>query len=347
VKKQGFSQGQADHTLFTKSGQNGMITVLIVYVDDIILTGNDEIEMERLKRNLAADFEIKDLGPLKYFLGMEVARSKKGIVVSQRKYVLDLLQETGMSGCKPVDTPMDQSAKLWEKGNTLVDTGRYQRLVGKLIYLAHTRPDIAFSVSVVSQFMHAPYEEHLEAMHRILRYLKATPGKGLFFKKTNDKNVAIFTDADWAGSIIDRKSTSGYCTYVWGNLVTWRSKKQGVVARSSAEAKFRAMAQGIYEGMWILRVLKELKIEVELPLKLYCDNKAAISIAHNPVQHDRTKHIEIDRHFIKEKIDSGTLCLPFIPSNQQTADILTKSLGRTTFEYLISKLGMLDIYAPT
>jgi hypothetical protein len=107
------------------------------------------------------------------------------------------------------------------------------------------------------------------------------------------------------------------------------------------------MAQGICEGMWILRVLKELKIEVELPLKLYCDNKAAISIAHNPVQHDRTKHIEIDRHFIKEKIDSGTLCLPFIPSNQQTADILTKSLGRTTFEYLISKLGMIDIYAPT
>jgi hypothetical protein len=347
VKKQGFTQGQADHTLFTKSGQNGMITVLIVYVDDIILTGNDEIEMERLKRNLAADFEIKDLGPLKYFLGMEVARSKKGIVVSQRKYVLEFLQETGMSGCKPADTPMDQSAKLWEKGDTPVDTGRYQRLVGKLIYLAHTRPDIAFSVSVVSQFMHAPYKEHLEAVHRILRYLKATPGKGILFKKTSDKNVAIFTDADWAGSIIDRKSTSGYCTYVWGNLVTWRSKKQGVVSRSSAEAEFRAMAQGICEGMWILRVLKELKIEVELPLKLYCDNKAAISIAHNPVQHDRTKHIEIDRHFIKEKIDSGTLCLPFIPSNQQTADILTKSLGRTTFEYLISKLGMLDIYAPT
>ena len=242
VKKQEYTQGQADHTLFTKSGQNEMITVLIVYVDDIILTGNDEIEMERLKRNLAADFEIKDLCPLKYFLGMEVARSNKGIVVSQRKYVLDLLQETGMSGCKPTDTPMDQSAKLWEKGDTPVDTGRYQRLVGILIYLAHTRPDIAFSVSVVSQFMHASYKEHLEAVHRILRYLKATPGKGLFFKKTNDKDVAIFTDADWAGSIIDRKSTSGYCTYVWGNLVTWRSKKQGVVARSSAEAEYRAMA---------------------------------------------------------------------------------------------------------
>jgi len=176
--------------------------------------------MVRLRRNLASEFEIKDLGSLKYFHGIEIARSKKGISVSQRKYVLDLLQETGMSGCRPADTPMDPNSKLWEKGDTPVDTGRYQRLVGKLVYLAHTRPDIAFPVSVVSQFMHAPYEEHLDAVYRILRYLKAAPRKGLLFGKTNDRNVAIFTD-DWAGSITDRKSTSGYCTYVWGNLVTW------------------------------------------------------------------------------------------------------------------------------
>ena len=135
---------------------------------------------------------------------------------------------------------------------------------------------------------------------------------------------------------------------MWGNLVTWRSKKkQGVVSRSSAEVEFRLMTQGICEGMWILRVLKELKVEVEPSLKMYCDNKEAISIAHNPVQHDHTKHIEIERHFIKENINSGTPYLPFIPSNQQTANILTKSLRKTTFEYLISKLGMIDIYAPT
>jgi len=178
VKKHEYTQGQAHHTLFTKSGQNGMITILIVYVEDIILTGNDEIEMERLKRNLAANFEIKVLGPLKYFLGKEVARSKIAIVVSHRKYVLDLLKETRISGCKPADILMDQSAKLWEKGDTPVNTGRYQRLVGKLIYLAHTRLDIAFSVSVVSQFVPATYEEHVEAMHIILRYLNATLGKG-------------------------------------------------------------------------------------------------------------------------------------------------------------------------
>jgi hypothetical protein len=347
MKKQGYIQGQADHTLFTKFSPHGKIAILIVYVDDIVLTGDDIVEMAKVKEKLAVDFEIKDLGSMRYFLGMEVARSKDGIVVSQQKYILDLLKETGMSGCRPADTPMDPNAKLWEKGSVPVDTGRYQRLVGKLIYLSHTRPDIAFSVSVVSQFMHSPFEEHLEAVYRILRYLKANPGKGLFFKKTSERNVSIFTDADWAGSVTDRRSTSGYCTYVWGNLVTWRSKKQGVVARSSAEAEFRAMAQGICEGLWIHRVLEELKMKIELPLKLYSDSKAAISIAHNPVQHDRTKHIEIDRHFIKEKLDAEIICLPFVTSSQQTADILTKSLARPAFEHLIGKLGMIDIYAPT
>ncbi|XP_058741436.1 secreted RxLR effector protein 161-like [Vicia villosa] len=212
---------------------------------------------------------------MRYFLGMEVARSKNGIVVSQQKYIIDLLKETGMSGCRLADTPMDPNAKLWREGSVPIDTGRYQRLVGKLIYLSHTRPDIAFSVSVVSQFMHSPYKEHLEAVYRILRYLKGKPGKGLHFKKTSERNVSIFTDADWAGSVTDRRSTSGYCTYVWVNLVTWRSKKRGVVARSSAEAEFRAMSQGICEGLGILRFLEELKMKIELPLKLYSDSKAA------------------------------------------------------------------------
>lgn len=348
VKNQGYTQAQSDHTMFVKHSKDGKIAVLIVYVDDIILTGDDLIEMERLKKSLASSFEIKDLGTLRYFLGMEVARSKKGIVVSQRKYVLDLLKETGMSGCRPADTPMDPNHKLADiKDGTPVDTARYQKLVGKLIYLAHTRPDIAFSVSVVSQFMHSPYEEHLDAVYRILRYLKSTPGKGLFFKRGDRKTIEAYTDADWAGSVIDRRSTSGYCTFVWGNLVTWRSKKQSVVARSSAEAEYRAMAHGVCEMLWLKRVLEELKRPIELPMRLYCDNQAAISIAHNPVQHDRTKHIEIDRHFIKEKLEGGIICMPFVPSAQQIADILTKGLLRPNFELLTSKLDMINIYAPT
>ncbi|WJZ84337.1 hypothetical protein VitviT2T_003945 [Vitis vinifera] len=195
--------------------------------------------------------------------------------------------------------------------------------------------------------MHSPYEVHLEAVYRILRYLKSTPGKGLFFKKSEEKTIEAYTDADWAGSVTDRRSTSGYCTYIWGNLVTWRSKKQSVVARSSAEAEYRAMAHGVCEILWLKKILEELKRPLEMPMKLYCDNKAAISIAHNPVQHDRTKHVEIDKHFIKDKLEASIICMPFVSTTQQIADILTKGLFKSSFEFLISKLGMIDIYAPT
>ncbi|KAK3013501.1 hypothetical protein RJ639_010094 [Escallonia herrerae] len=309
-------------------------------------SGDDYEEMNRLKTILTKEFEIKDLGKLKYFLGMEVARSNKGISISQRKYTLDLLKETGMLGCKPVDTPMDPICKLGRKeGSAPVDKGRYQRLVGRLIYLSHTRPDIGFSISVVSQFMNNPTEEHLEAVYKILRYLKMTTGKGLFFKKGYRKNIDIYCDADWAGSITDRRSTSGYCTYVWGNLVTWRSKKQSVVSRSSAEAEFRAIALSICEGMWLKRLLEELKITCEGSIKVFCDNQASINVAKNPVHHDRTKHVEIDRHFIREKIEGGIIQMVYTPSSHQTADILTKALPKGNFDNLNSKLGMINIYS--
>ncbi|RVW30562.1 Retrovirus-related Pol polyprotein from transposon RE1 [Vitis vinifera] len=266
---------------------------------------------QNLKKYLSEEFEVKDLGNLKYFLGMEVARSRKGIVVSQRKYILDLLKETGMLGCKPIDTPMDSQKKLG-----------------------------------IEKKVHRPTEEHMEAVYRILRYLKMTPGKGLFFRKTENRDTEVYSDADWAGNIIDRRSTSGYCSFVWGNLVTWRSKKQSVVARSSAEAEYRALAQGICEGIWIKRVLSELGQMSSSPILMMCDNQAAISIAKNPVHHDRTKHVEIDRHFITEKVTSETVKLNYVPTKHQTADILTKALPRPNFEDLTCKLGLYDIYSP-
>ncbi|XP_057505369.1 uncharacterized mitochondrial protein AtMg00810-like [Actinidia eriantha] len=283
--------------------------------------------MERIKKHLAAIFEMKDLGKLKFFLGMEVARSKEGIFVSQRKYILDLLRNTGLMRCKSVDTPMDPNVKLETNlEDSPVDRGMFQRLVGRLIYLAHTRPDIAFPVSCISQFMHSPYQCHLDAANRVLKYLKGPPGRGLMFRKQATRNVEVFVDADWAGCLNDRRSTSGYCSFVFGNLVTWRSKKQPVVARSSAEAELRSTALGICEALWLKQLLEELHIPQQSPIIIWCDNKAAISISHNPVHHDRTKHVEIDRHFIKEKIDEGILKISYVPTTQQAADILTKAL---------------------
>ena len=164
-----------------------------------------------------------------------------------------------MLGCKPSDTPI-KARKRMESDGKPVDRERYQRLVGRLIYLSHTRPDITFAVSVVSQYMHSPKQRHLEAVYKILRYLKGSLGRGLLFKKGDSKKVEIYTDADWAGSTEDKKSTTGYCTYVWGNLVTWRSKKQSVVAKSSVKAEFRAVAQGMCEGLWLQKLLEELHI---------------------------------------------------------------------------------------
>jgi hypothetical protein len=341
--RRGYHQSNADHTLFYKHA-NDKVTILIVYVDDIVITGDDLKEIGDLK---AQEFEVKDLGHLRYFLGIEVSRGSKGIFLSQRRYTLDLLTETGMIGSRPIATPIEQNHRLSCNDGTHVDRERYQRLVGRLIYLSHTRPDIAFAVSVVSQFMHEPKTTHMNAVNRILRYLKGCPGKGLLYTKQGNLLAECYTDADWAGSLDDRRSTSGYCVFVGGNLVSWRSKKQHVVARSTAEAEFRSMAHGICELLWLQILLVELKLYKHGPLMLYCDNKAAIDIANNPVKHDRTKHIEIDRHFIKEKLDRGIVCLTYVTSTSQVADIFTKGLPDKLFSVFCSKMGLYDVFAPS
>jgi len=341
----GYKQCNSDHTMFYHHSR-GHVTILAVYVDDMIITGDDTLEITRLKCNLSKEFEVKDLGQLRYFLGIEIARSPRGIVLSQRRYVLDLLDETGMLGCRPASTPIEQNHKICAEYGDPVDKERYQRLVGRLIYLCHTRPDITYAVSIVSRYMHDPRSGHLDAVYRILRYLKSSPGKGLWFKRNGHLEVEGYCDADWASCLDDRRSTSGYCTFVGGNLVAWRSKKQPVVSRSTAEAEFRAMSVCLSEMLWVKNLLSELKL-MKGTLKLWCDNKSALSIATNPVQHDRTKHVEIDRFFIKEKIDNGILELSHVNSCDQVADCLTKGLGVKECNLACNKMGMIDIYHPS
>jgi len=193
---------------------------------------------------------------LRYFLGIEVTQSKTDISLSQKKYALDILEEIGLLDYKPVDTPMDPNVKLLpNQGEFYHDPGRYRRLVGKLNYLTMTRPDISFPVSVVSQFLNSPCESHWHAVVRILRYIKGSPGKGLVYSNRGHTNIIGYSDADWAGNVGDRRSTSGYCVFMGGNLISWKSKKQSVVSRSSTEAEYRAMAHTTCELLWLKQLL--------------------------------------------------------------------------------------------
>nr|GEY69480.1 putative ribonuclease H-like domain-containing protein [Tanacetum cinerariifolium] len=199
MKNNGFKQSNSDHTLFLNHRGN-LITCLIIYVDDMIVTGDDKEEITKLKKYLFTEFEMKDLGRLKYFLGIEVLRSKQGIFMCQKRYTLDLLVETGMIDCKPAYTLMIVNQKLYmEEKAKLADKGRYQQMVGKLIYLLHTRPNIAYAVGVVSQFMHQPQKNHMKAVMGILRYLKGTTGHGVLFKPNGHLVTQLYTDINWTG----------------------------------------------------------------------------------------------------------------------------------------------------
>uniref|UniRef100_A0A2N9HFH1 Reverse transcriptase Ty1/copia-type domain-containing protein n=1 Tax=Fagus sylvatica TaxID=28930 RepID=A0A2N9HFH1_FAGSY len=257
-----------------------------------------------------------------------VARSRHGISLSQRKYTLDLLQDTGMLGCRLASTPMDPNLKLSvESGELLSNPSMYQCLVRRLIYLINTRPDLTFAVSVVSQFMNAPRTAHMDAVHHILRYLKRSPDLGLFYPIGHQSRLSCFTDANYAGSQTDRRSTTGLSTFYGNHLISWRSKKQAVVSRSSAKAEYHAMAQGTCSS------------------QLFCDNKSAIMLASDSILHERSKHIEVDIHFIREKVRSGIIISSFVPSSEQIADVFTKPMGPFLLQSSIVKLGLIDIFA--
>jgi histone deacetylase 1/2 len=231
-----------------------------------------------LLKDLQQDFALKDLGDLHYFLGIEVNKVRNGIVLTQHKYATDLLKKVGMADCKSVSTPLSTSEKLsLHKGSLLGpdDAARYRSIVGALQYLTLTRPDIAFSVNKVCQFLHVPTTVHWVAVKRILRYVKQCTQLGLNIHRPRSTLVCAFSDADWAGNIDDRKSTGGFAVFIGSNLVSWSARKQATVSHSSTESEYKAMANATVELTWLQTLLRELGIKSPPAAKLWCDNLGA------------------------------------------------------------------------
>lgn len=312
------------------------------------MTGSSSSHLISVKEFLASKFNLKDLGHLNYFLGLEIARSPSGIYIHQRKYALNLLSNTGLLAAKPSKIAMESKLSLsTTSGFPLADGTSYRRLVGQLIYLTITRPDLTYPVHILSQFMAAPTDLHWEAALKLVKYIKAAPGQGLLLSANNPLNLQLYTDADWATCPMTRRSVSGFCVLLGKSLISWKCKKQNTVARSSAEAEYRSMASAVCELSWLFHLLKEMHISIPTPIPLYCDNTSALHIAENPVLHERTKHIELDIHLVRDKVKAGFIVPTYLSTHAQPADMFTKPLSAARTSFVQSKLGVLNLFNPT
>jgi hypothetical protein len=333
----GFSCSQLDPSLFTYHTANVHV-FLLVYVDDIILTGNHQPTIQSIVHKLQLDFALKDLGSLSYFLGIQATRDSAGLHLRQSKYIIDLLDRTQMSESKPYPAPCLTGSKMSRfDGEPLHNPTAYRHIVGALQYVTLTRPDIAYSVNQLCQHMHAPTSTHLIAAKRVLRYLKGSVDYGLQYHK-GPLAITTYCDSDWAGNPDDRRSTTGFGIYLGSNLISWSAKKQHTVSRSSTEAEYRALSLATAEMFWLRMLLKELQVFLPSPPVLKCDNSGALALASNPVHHARTKHIEVDIHFVREKVTNRDIALQHLSTLDQVADIFTKGHTAARFCYLRDKL---------
>ncbi|KAL8132882.1 hypothetical protein AgCh_008381 [Apium graveolens] len=337
----GYSQSTQDYSLFVKQ-QDTSFTAIICYVDDLLLTGNDFDAIQSIKSDLHKAFTIKDLGDLKYFLGVKVSRDASGIRLNQRKYILYLLKDTNMLNCTPVVFPLSKGLQLSiDDTPTLSDPEIYRRLVGKLLYLNLTRPDISYVVQQLFQFLSAPAQSHLNAAQHVLRYLKGTLNVGLFYKANISLELIAYCDTDWGTCPFSARSLSGYAIFLGSSLISSKTKKQKTVSKSTAEAEYRSMSYTTSELVWLEGLFIDLKISIPTPINLYCDNIAAKYIAEHQIFQERTKHLHMDCHFVRDFVNSGFIKIFHIRTFLQLADIMTKPLSAGQHKELSLKLGLL------
>jgi hypothetical protein len=316
--------------------ESGQTVILVLYVDDLFITGDHLVKVRQLQKLLHSKFEMTYLGHCSKYLGLEFVQTKSGIKLHQQAYAKSILFEFGLMDCNASKTPLPAGFKLRKDTQTpLVDKTLYQRMIGKLKFLTHTRYDIAFVVNLVSHYMTHPQQAHLKVVKCILRYIKGTLDFGLFYPKRSELTLCGYSDADWGGDLDQRRSTRAFVFTANGTPITWSSKKQTCVALSSCESEYRALVEVSKEAIWIQNLYKELSFLKEEPTTIYCDNQSSIKISKNPQYHSKSKHFEIHLHFVRDMVNKKQVKVLFIPTNQQPADIFTKS----TWNFEVRKLS--------
>ncbi|CAL2268253.1 unnamed protein product [Prunus armeniaca] len=311
-QQNGFTRSFSEPSLYLKKEDTHDFLILCLFVDDLIYTSTNPRMAEVFKKNMMKEYEMTNLGTMRYFLGIQVQQSDEGIFISQEKYAENRLKKFNMLKSKPTDTPMSINLKLTSNdGAPKFDASIYRSVVGSLIYLTNTRPDIVHDVSVVSRFMSDLSNHHFAAVKRILRYIQRTQGYGIRYTQEKEAQFFGYTDSDWEGAIDDRKSTSGHVFFLGSKVISWSSKKQSTVALSTAEAEYISATSAACEAVWIRRILVDLRQEQNTPTKLYCDNMSTIAMTKNPIFHSMSKHIELRHHFIRKLVEDEEIELKF------------------------------------
>ena len=339
----GFTASEADPGLFVHHGKQSD-TYVLIHVDDILIAGQvDGVSM--VKSMLAKVFKVKDLGTATFYLGMDLVRNReeRTLVLTQKRYVNDLMARYVPPGARPKSLPLDGTAPLRKAGVTLESVNpSYAEIVGSLMYLAVcTRPDIAQAVGALARYMAKPTEEHYKAAKHVLAYLSGTSDYGLMFGVCDKPELQGYCDSNYAGELDSRRSTTGYVFTLNGGVITWSSRLQPTVAASTTEAEYMAAASAVKEALWLRKLLPEFGIQIPT-VRIACDNQAAIKLLKNPVSAARTKHIDVAHHFARERVARGEVLFEYIQTDKMIADTLTKALPRQKFEFCRHGMGVVN-----
>ncbi|GJS34380.1 ribonuclease H-like domain, reverse transcriptase, RNA-dependent DNA polymerase [Tanacetum coccineum] len=343
LKSLDFKKCALEQAIYTKKSKDSIL-LIGVYVDDLIITGTPKKEIDKFKAQMEEKFEMSDLGLLAYYLGIEVTQTNGDISIKQSAYASKILKEAGMIDCNETLIPMDPGTRLTKiTEGTMVNSTEYRSLIGCLRYLLHTRPDLSYSVGLLSRFMQEPREQHMKAIRQVLRYVKGTKDHGITYKHNGGNKIHGYSDSSYGVNTQEGKGTTGIIFYYGESPISWSTQKQATVALSSCESEFIAATAAATQALWLKRLLSKLTHTQEEKITIQVDNKSAIALMKNPVFHGRSKHIDTKYHFIRECVEREDIQVEFVSGEYQKADILTKALPKIKFLTMRQLIGLKDL----